>query len=145
MSSSRSGTARGGHPSDCIAELSLRLANAIRETRAPQKPLKKPHCFSLNTDHTLFVFSTQLLKALLTESPSISNLPGLLSVVHQQRDKINHALERASLRSLAEYLLRSPAEDGCELGLSLLVVRCLLSKNDTACLTLLHRASQSVS
>jgi hypothetical protein len=145
MSASRSETAQGGHPSDCIAELSLRIANAIRETRAPQKPLKKPHCFSLNTEHTLFVFSTQMLKALLTESPSISSLHGLLSVVHQQRDKITHALERASLRSLAEYLLRSPTEDGCELGLSLLVVRCLLSKYDTACLTLLHRVSQSVS
>ncbi|KAL2808020.1 hypothetical protein BJX63DRAFT_55123 [Aspergillus granulosus] len=134
MSSPHSEAAQEVSSSDCIAELSLRLANAVQESKANTKPFDKPHCYKLRFGHTLFAFSTPILRALLTESPSSLGIDRFLSSIDQQRDTIAHVLERVSLRGLAQYLLRSPSDNGHEMGLSLLMVCYLLLKRWCCCL-----------
>ncbi|KAL3461135.1 hypothetical protein BJX64DRAFT_261794 [Aspergillus heterothallicus] len=121
MSSPGLETAQGGNPSDCIAELSLRLANAVKESRLSKRSLDKPHFYQLRSDHALFVFSTPLLKALLTESPVPSSQDRFISFVNQHKDTVTHALETTSLRGLAQFFLRSDSDDGFEMGLLLLM------------------------
>lgn len=114
------------HLLGCIAKLSSLLEHALKEFKATNGPLLNPHYSCLLSEPPLYAFSTPLLKALLNEPSSLSSsLDRVLSFTNQQRGRIALALETVSLQCLARYLLNSGAEDGVELALCLLMVRCL--------------------
>jgi hypothetical protein len=123
MPAPRPETAQGANLSDCIERLSSLLEHALREGRVDEDSLPGPHYSSLVHEPPLFAFSTPLLRALLDDDLVISpNTGHLFSFINQHKDRIDIALESISLKCLALYLLRSPANDGYELGLQLLMV-----------------------
>lgn len=119
----RSEAAQGANLSNCVETLSSLLENALTKGKADGDSLPGPHYSCLLPEPPLFAFSTALLRALLDDDSVISPNPGhLFSFINQHKDRIGLGLESISLKCLSIFLLRSSANDDCELALYLLMV-----------------------